>query len=121
MTLSIHGIYSVKLSNYWFKDRDQKIKKLEEQLLETISRHSVLGRMSAGKSYMFSVLSMSQARLHWPFAFLCLATLSLSICSRSFFHRMYSSCSSLDVGMLRSVPACRFSGSYVVTKHLCVY
>lgn len=72
----------------------------------------------SNKSYMFSVLSMSHALLHWPFAFLWRATLSLSICSRSFFHLRYSSCSSFSVGMLRSVLACRLSGSCMDTTHV---
>lgn len=74
--------------------------------------------LAAKESYMFSVLSMSHARFHWPLAFLWRATLSLSICSRSFFHRTYSTCSSFDVGMLRSVLACSLSGSLADTKQL---
>lgn len=56
-------------------------------------------------AYIRSVFSMSQALLHWPLAFLCRATRSRSISSRSFFHRRYSSCSSSDVMRCRSATA----------------
>lgn len=72
------------------------------------------------RSYMFSVLSTSHARLHWPLEFLWRATLSLSIASRSLFHRRYSSCSSLDVGTFRSRLLCVKATSWAETKQVVV-
>lgn len=58
------------------------------------------------RAYTSWGLSISQALRHWPLEFLCRATRSRSICSRSAFQRRYSSCSSREVGMVRSAGVC---------------
>lgn len=53
-------------------------------------------------THMFSVFCASHSRLHWPVALRWRASLSSSICSRSFFQRRYSALSRPVIDMVMS-------------------
>lgn len=53
--------------------------------------------------HMLSVFCASHSRLHWPVALRCRASLSSSICSRSFFQRRYSALSRPVMDMVMSI------------------
>lgn len=57
---------------------------------------------SRPSSHMFSVFCASHSRLHWPVALRWRASLSSSICSRSFFQRRYSALSRPVIDMVMS-------------------
>lgn len=57
------------------------------------------------QSHMLSVFCASHSRLHWPVALRWRASLSSSICSRSFFQRRYSALSLPVMDMVMSTEA----------------
>lgn len=74
---------------------------------EIYHRNKFKLKMKCFLPHMFSVFCASHSRLHWPVALRWRASLSSSICSRSFFQRRYSALSRPVIDMVMSIePFC---------------